>query len=190
MKITVNTFLCLPGLAHLIGAPLTAAMDAQAQAARQTVDFIREVGFSSTGAEELAFGELQNVNFSYKKANQEGAEATFELTVPLLTIVPIPYVRIETVDVNFRATLTDFVETSTAVSAEFNISASASVGWRWGKFKARSSYSRKSTSESKNTSTRSYEYDVQVHAVQDEIPGGLGKILGILENAISEKASS
>src|SRR5262245_7438927 len=93
--------------AHLIGAPMKAAIEAQALAAQTTIDFIHKVGFKQPRAqdsdplmsdteENADFGELRNVTFTYdKKDETDGEDATFSLTVPLLAVVPIPYIRID-----------------------------------------------------------------------------------------------
>ena len=92
--------------AHLIGAPMKAAIEAQALAAQSTIEFIHKVGFQqpSGGGNDLLFtnpandadaGTLRSVSFLYKKKDENGVESNFELTVPLLSITPIPYIRIE-----------------------------------------------------------------------------------------------
>ncbi len=75
----------------LIGAPLNAAIEAQAKAAMTSVDFIRAVGFKP--AQDNQPLEPANIVFKYK--NGPAASDMMTLEVPLLTIVPIPFLRIE-----------------------------------------------------------------------------------------------
>lgn len=164
----------------LIGGPMNAAVEAQAKAAIATVDFIRSVGFNDKS-------EVASVTFVVVKGQNK---TTIE--VPLLTIVPIPFLRIEDMTINFKANITQSEEandTNTS-SRSWGANASASAGWLWGKAKMSASYSSKKDSTSTKNSKYSVEHtvDVNVHAVQDDIPGGLARILGILTKTIEEPA--
>jgi hypothetical protein len=160
---------------HLIGAPLKASVEAQALAAQSTVEFIHKVGFKATSTDPFApsdllfddpstdadAGELRNVTFRYSKKSENDAETTdFSLTVPLLAIVPIPSLRIDEVTIDFSAKLTDAIRRDTR------------------------------TTTSALASTREYKMDIHVRAVQDEMPGGLSKMLDILEEAIEDKPAT
>ena len=87
--------------ASMIGGPLTAVVNAQTQAAKASVDFIKEVGFSK---DDNGKQTLNNVKFSYTKAStDENMRDNVDLVVPLLTIVPIPYIRVEDTTIEFKA---------------------------------------------------------------------------------------
>ena len=58
--------------ASMLGGPLRAVVNAQAQAAMSTVNFIKEVGFKKPAAEEVAGGNTSTqepiyVTFKYPK---------------------------------------------------------------------------------------------------------------------------
>ena len=165
----------------LIGGPLTAAVQAQAKAAMTTVEFIKEVGFTNSGNKS----EVTNISFTVKKGKNET-----EIKVPLLTVVPIPFLRIDDMTINFKANITQSEESSDKSSSQQNWggSVSASAGWLWGKAKMSASYSSKKDSSSTRDSKYSVEHtvDVTVHAVQDDIPGGLARILNLLTKTIEE----
>ena len=137
---------------NIIGGPLVACVEAQAQAARTSWEFIQNVGLYTEGEEK----KTVNVSFQFIK---DGHMA--QITVPLLTIVPIPYIAINSIDINFKA----------------NISASAA------------STETENSSSSVDTSVSAYsvEYtmDVAVHAGQDSMPAGMAKVLEMLNNSIS-----
>ncbi len=171
----------------MIGGPLTAVVNAQTQAAKATVDFIKEVGFTK---DESGKQTLNNVKFSYTKASQdENMRDNVELIVPLLTIVPIPYIRVEDTTIEFKAKINS-VSTRES-SSNFGVDASLAVKHGWGmgnvKLKVNTSYQKASKSGSKETKT--YSLDVRVHAVQDEIPAGMEKVLNILEESIFDNTS-
>ena len=50
----------------LIGAPMTAAVEAQALSAQTSIDFIRSIGFEST-EDGTDFGAVRQVTFSYSR---------------------------------------------------------------------------------------------------------------------------
>src|SRR5688572_27894135 len=121
----------------LIGGPMTAAIEAQALAARSTIEFIQKVGFKApTGgfeppdmlfadpAADADAGELRDVTCMYFKNVETGSVDDFQLTVPLLSIAPIPYVRIDEMTIDFSAKLTDAIQRNTETS--FNLSTSVS----------------------------------------------------------------
>jgi hypothetical protein len=71
--------------------PLNAVVNAQAQAAMSTVNFIRSIGFDRNN-------KTINVNFAYQSINAStGLVTKHTLSVPVLTILPIPYLRVSTV---------------------------------------------------------------------------------------------
>lgn len=136
---------------NLIGGPLKACIKAQEMATNTTMRFINEVGF--TQDED---GDLQDtvmVSFFF----QQNGRAR-ELLVPLLTLVPIPFIGIDTIDISFKARVTAFSKGE--VTARFsNVD-----------FKKDSKYDIDQS------------VDVKVHASSDSMPAGLAKILDVFSN--------
>lgn len=174
---------------NLIGGPLIAAVQAQAQAAQTSVEFIEKVGFDAA-PEGSTVRSVKNVTFQYVKTDETGADRNFNLTVPILAIVPIPYLRIDELNIDFTAKLNDMIESSEETKSAADVALNASAKWGWGRASLRASYSRAHNSMSKSTSTSEYTMNVTVRAVQAEVPGGLAKILDIMESVITEKRSS
>ncbi|MEZ4294583.1 MAG: DUF2589 domain-containing protein [Polyangiaceae bacterium] len=169
----------------LIGGPLSAAVNAQGQAAMTCIQFIEAVGFQA-GASPGDPKEAVNVEFTYSKSNEDGDPATFKLTVPMLAIVPIPYLRIDEVLIDFSAKLTDMVSTDQTTAFTGNLSFSAG----WGPVKFRGSASYKNDKSTKTSSTQDYSMSVKVRAVQAEIPGGMAKVLDMLEAAVRDELAA
>ncbi len=161
----------------MIGGPLQAAVDAQVASSLATIDFINRVGFTDPAAGKR---ELVMVDFSHtrKDVDADGKEVSKEvaLRVPLLAMLPIPSLRIEHVIIDFNAKLNS-VETST-VSDKLGVEAEVKAGWGPVSFKVSASYQRQSTTGVEVK--KEYALQVNVKAVQDEIPAGLEKILGAL----------
>ena len=176
-----------------IGGPLQAAVQAQHAASMSQVSFIKEVGFEKDISGNIT--DLRYVDFKYKKktpnpafnsslpagpTNEPFVDAEVNISVPFLTMLTIPALRIETLTIDFNAKLTS-TETSN-VSSEFAASAELGINYKIVNFKASASYKRTSTSGTSVEKT--YNLGVRVHAVNDEIPAGLDRILTMLEDSI------
>jgi len=195
MSRAVNELKQIP-FAHLIGAPLTAAIESQALAAKTTIDYIKEVGFKQNDNDDLAIGpendsdigEVRNVTFEYYKKREDDEEKKFSLTVPILTITPIPYIRIDEMTIDFHAKLTDAVVSNRSRVSTRKADMSGSYGGFWSPVKVnfRVSATQKTTTSRTASQKREYKIDIHVRAVQDEMPAGLSKILDILEDAIKD----
>ena len=168
---------------NIIGGPLTAAIEAQALAAKTTVDFIKAIGF------ETIDGQLHAVNLAF---SYEDATGYFRrVTVPLLSVIPIPFIVIETVDIQFKARISASAEQASSNSSETTEAVSGTAKFRfWGQqVDISASYSAKKDSKGSQESKYSVEYtlDVQVHATQAGIPQGMAQILNILQDGISNQ---
>lgn len=132
----------------IIGAPLKACIEAQAMAAQTSWQFIQEVGLNTDP--ETGKKEAVNVTFEFL---QNGRMA--QLNVPLLTIVPIPYIAIHDIDINFKANM-----------------------------KANYSSKKDSKATQSSQYSVEYTMDVAVKAGQDSMPAGLAKVLELLGSSL------
>lgn len=205
----------------MIGGPLIAVVNAQAQSAMTTVDFIKAVGFEEKddGAEAPVY-----VSFKYPKElspyvpgvpakdavgspgdpdyqeavpaveAQDAVFETQELEVPILTMLPIPYLRVEEVKIDFNAKINSITSRSStissAISGSYEAGAQGSYSGIGGSVKMKVSASRKKITNANVEVKRTYNLGVHVRAVQDEMPAGMERVLGILEDAIRSKPAS
>jgi hypothetical protein len=183
---------------YLIGSPMKAAIEAQGLAAKTTIDFIEKVGFIPEDPDQDPFfidetedvegGQVRNVTFQYNKTDQNGQAAAVSLTVPILSIVPIPYLRIDEMTINFTAKLNDTITNTT--KDNFQVDASTSGQYRafWSpiRFDFRVSTSYSSSRETASRYVREYQMQINVRAIQDDLPAGLERILDLLEQTIKE----
>lgn len=86
---------------RIIGAPLSACVSAQEEAAQATLEYINEVVFRR---KDDAPDNLEPVTVTFYF---ESAGVVNRLTIPLLCIVPVPYLQIEQVNLTFQATVTE-----------------------------------------------------------------------------------
>ncbi len=162
----------------MIGGPLQAAVDAQVASSLATVDFINKVGFTDDG--NGGGRELVMVDFSHKRkdVNAEGQEVVKDIAVrvPLIAMLPVPSLRIEHVIIDFNVKLNSVESSST--SDQLGVNAEVKGGWGPVSFKVSASYQRKTATNVEVK--KEYALNVNVKAVQDEIPAGLEKVLGII----------
>ncbi len=176
----------------MIGGPLNAVVKAQAQSAQTSVDFIKSVGFNATD------GKPTMVTFEYDKVIEKKDAAgvitptatPMKLTVPILTMLPIPFIRVEEVTIDFNAKINSVVESTTASSSELNASLAVKGGWGPVSAELKCSYSNKKSTSATDKTERTYSLVIHVRAVQDELPAGMEKLLGVLENSIKEVPST
>lgn len=176
----------------MIGGPLNAVIKAQAQSAVTSVDFIKAVGFDHDSSGNITGPTM--VTFQYKKPVEETASdgstsitvKDFSLTVPFLTMLPIPFIRVEETTIDFNAKITAVQESSSTSSHGLDTELKAKAGWGWGSASLKVNYSYKKSTSSSSKVERTYSMAVHVRAVQDELPAGTERLLGILENAIEE----
>jgi hypothetical protein len=166
--------------ANLIGGPLNAIVEAQAKSAITTANFIKEVGFDKKG-------EIVNVNFKYNRKDNDGRDQDFNLTVPFLTMLPIPYITIDTAEVEFNAKITS--TTQSDVTSSFSQDLDAEVGGNYwfvrASMKSKTSYQRQSANSDREE--RTFDMRVYVRARNADMPAGTERLLNILENAIDER---
>ena len=201
----------------MLGGPLVAVINAQAQAAMTTVNFIKEVGFKKKSTEEAAGGDTSTeepiyVSFKYPKEISpyqpavaadpsatppvsaspavEAVYETQELQVPILTMLPIPFIRIDLTTIDFNAKINSVSYRKTNTRLKVDASLEAKAGWLWGSAKLKVSTSFQRTTQQGNTINRTYSLAVHIKAVQDEMPAGMEKLLGILEDAITSKPAT
>ncbi len=175
-----------------IGGPLQAAVQAQQASSMAAVDFLQEVGFEDNGN---GGQQIRYVDFDYEKtvpnpnfdpaqpigpSNEQYIKSDVSIKVPFVTMLQVPSLRIDTLDIDFNARLTS-TQTSN-LNTKFAASASLGINYKIVNFKASASYQR--TSSRGEKVEKSYSLNVKVHAVQDELPAGLDRVLTLLEDSI------
>lgn len=183
-QVATNALQAIP-FGSIIGGPLKACIEAQAMAAQTSWQFIQEVGLNTdpkTGQKEAV-----NVSFQFMQNGR-----MVQLNVPLLTIVPIPYIAIHDIDINFKANISASSSSVSEQSSSSALDAGAEVtaGLKVGPFhmdaKMNANYSSKKDSKATQESKYSVEYtmDVAVKAGQDSMPAGLAKVLELLGSTL------
>lgn len=169
---------------NLIGGPLNACIQAQNDAAMTSINFIDEVCLNKD--EETGEKSAVYVSFSFI---QNGRKVV--INVPMIAIVPIPYIAINSIDISFKATVNGVESESSSTETEYeskeNKKSTRKTGWfRKKTTTINSTFSTKRDSKSTQDSKFSVEatIDVAVHAGQESMPAGMAKILEMLGAAM------
>jgi len=159
-----NTYSALDTLnfGELITAPLNACVDAQAQAATATADYIQNVGFQYDEREK----SYKPVTFSFTYETNEGKK---RFTIPLLSVVPVPYLQIHDVNLVF----------STDLAVE-----------KGGTLVGKVSTDDKNKTETLETSSfkSDLKINVNIKASTSDMPMGISQLLKVMQDSISVKS--
>lgn len=98
-------------LGSIIGGTLNAMVEAQSQAANTTMQYINSVGFETSDGNSTP----RYVNVQYEKENgqldgDKKEIVTTKMSVPLLSLVPIPYIRIDDASIDFNVKINSVEE--------------------------------------------------------------------------------
>jgi len=173
-------------MGDLVGAPLMAACEAQVRLAQATADFINKVGFEQNEKGEST-GTTRTSAFKFTRPVQNAAgdwvDEAVEMNVPLLSIVKVPTLAVENVDITFDME----VKAATHDKSSLDIEASASASW--GGFGAKVAVQGSVASHKENTRStdNSAKYHVNVQARDGGMPEGLARVMDILQTAVVAK---
>ncbi|MFN3383277.1 MAG: DUF2589 domain-containing protein [Archaeoglobaceae archaeon] len=145
-------------LEQLISAPLTAIVHAQKDSAKATLDFLLSHLVEKEEAGKKKKVPL-SVEFSYTQALQDPETGKIQIlpmkiSIPVLTLVPLPYISVDEAEIEFKAKIVAFKE---------------------GKFFAVYSHA---------SADLSAELNVKIRAKRLEVPEGIAKTITALSNSI------
>ena len=153
---------------RILGAPLSACVNAQEEAAQATLQYLNEVVFTQAGDKDSSL-EPVTVSFYFESAGQ-----VHRIVMPLLLIVPVPYLQIDRVDLTFQATVTE-----------------SRMNHDTRKLSLKAKYSAPGDSAEVSKETKA-EYmnkrciDINLSVTSADMPMGISKLLEIFNNQLVE----
>ncbi len=179
-------------MATLLGGPLQAACNAQLQLANATADFIKTVGLMrEKPGDNNSRLVARTVEFKYKKAKEDGSGYDdMVIETPLLSIVKVPNLSINSMDITFdmEVKTTDEHKDHSDTSGEMN--ASGSYGFLFFKTSVNIKGSVSSHQENTRRTDTTAKYHVELHARDAGQSEGLSRILDIMYAAIQPKSEN
>jgi len=183
-------------LYELLGAPLTAMIRADAEAAKTTLEYIETVGFEEgepqTDEQPETESRLRMASFRYRKLDENNEYTEFETSVPLLSLVPIPALQIKEGKVKLTAKITDVVEEGPTnrqvVRAAGALRPSTALIGVLEPSRVQLLTKPAATSGSKETETHeAFHLEIEVTMTQADIPLGLERLFNVMDQAIREE---
>ncbi len=190
-------------MGDLIGGPLMAAADAQVRLANSSAQFIQQIGFKpGSGTKPDANGnivydpatfDVRTVDFKFDRPAGPPDEngivptETVSLEVPLLAIVKVPALGIESVDIIFDMEVKNSESSTESEDKSGKFSADASVGWGPFSLKVHVEGSVASHKENTRSTDQTAKYHVEVHAADRGMPEGLARVLDMMNSAIAPR---
>lgn len=153
---------------RILGAPLSACVNAQEEAAQATLQYLNEVVFTQAGDNDSSLEPI-TVSFYFESAGQ-----VHRIVMPLLLIVPVPYLQIDRVDLTFQATVTE-----------------SRMNHDTRKLSLKAKYSAPGDSAEVSKETKA-EYmnkrciDINLSVTSADMPMGISKLLEIFNNQLVE----
>lgn len=181
---------------QLIGAPLKAASDAQIMLAQSLTQFIEQVGLvpqpkNAPPPPPGTARATQQIGFSMTRplVKPDGAikEEHVELSVPLLSIVPIPNLQVDNVTVDFEMNVHSQLSTESGRDIKAGMEAGASGGMLFWKAEVKIHGEVAQHQEQTRTSDASARYRIHVEARQRPASEGMLKVLDILNTACAPR---
>lgn len=170
----------------LIGGPLKAACEAQMMLASSTADFIETVGLEAPDANGIR--RVRTTAFSFTRTSEPDSSGIskveeVEMNVPFLSIVKIPTLMVDLVDITFDMEVKSSVSSESVSDKQGELEADA--GLKIGPFNMNVKIKGSISCHESNTrqSDNSAKYHVQVHAKDSGMPEGLARMLDILSTA-------
>lgn len=182
--------------ASIIGGPLVAAVNASAQAALATAAYIMQVGFES---DTEGNSTVKTVTFSYDTyvssttSSNQSTQVSASITVPLLSMLPIPYLRIDSMTIDLKVQLqamSAVTNTNTfGTTNEINGSTGGFLSlFETAQFQVTVADTNVNTAVSQQSSD--YSLEVTVHAGVDPMPAGMQQVLNIFNATIVQQATA
>ena len=196
MSDAIHDIRSLP-LYEIIGGPLLAIIQAEAKAAQTTLEYIESVGFTDVkkgNAQKAAtdIGNLRMASFNYRKLDENGELAEFEVSVPVLSLVPIPAVQVRDAKIEFSVKINDVkieVADTSMNPQKKKITAKSYAGWLKPKrteLRGALANRARKDDDDKSKIEGTYQLDIAVNIEKADFPVGLTKIFDIMDQAIHD----
>lgn len=170
-------------LKDLISGPLVATIDADSISARRYLNYLLELAFESYDRETGEAGRLRTLDFTYGSHDVGGAR-TQRVSIPLLTLVPLPLLQVKEADFDFDIQIVDAVSSDKDATFSLKDGTSGDGYDNPEGVKLRVSMAANAEGGVKSTTQQSLTANmkVKVRMEQADMPGGLSNLLHLTTN--------
>lgn len=177
----------------LLGAPLTAAVEAQTRSAMSTLNFVLTALYGKSVIQEVVSEESRSGLKSsdaneviYVKFSYSTIEGTEVIEVPLISILPIPYIQVDNLDIDFNVNIAAVTTANKTTDNKVDYNGVTEASSWWGRFKVDTGITSNQTVHSDTTESINANYNmaVRMRASNVGMPRGLAKVMNMLEESV------
>lgn len=169
-------------LKQLIAGPLVATIEADALSSQKYLDYLMQVTFESYNPATGETGKIRTLTFSYTE-NDNGTEVKRTVSIPLITLVPLPLLHIEEADFDFDIKIVDCITEKYDSKFGQDDSTSGSDGFRMRASLAPQSGSRSQSGELQQSISANMKVKVKMRTA--DMPAGLSNLLHLSANNLT-----
>lgn len=171
-------------LKDLISGPLVATIEADSISSRQYLNYLLEVGFESCNKETGEAGKMRMLTFYFMQSDINGT-ARQKVSIPLLSLVPLPLLQVKEADFDFDIQIIDAVKEETEEIFSLKKGQVQQTDEEDKQMKLRVSLAPSVGEGNSRASLRqglSANMKVKVRMQQADLPGGLANLLHLTAN--------
>ena len=174
-------------LQQLIAGPLVSTIEADALSTKRYLDILQAIAFEDEVKDGKTVGrKLRTLSFSYTETNADGHRQKV-VSIPLLTLVPLPLLQIQEADFDYDINILDAVSSSVDESFNYGKGRIEQGGKTVKPMRLRAALA--TTGGSGNTSGQteqklSANMKVHVKMRQTDVPAGLANMLRLTASNI------
>ena len=175
-------------LKDLISGPLVATIDADTISTRRYLSYLYELAFESYDPTTGKVGKLRSLEFNYRTSDSFGIHNQ-KVSIPLLTLVPLPLLQVKEADFDFDIQIIDAVsvDKNSTFSLKSPEIASATQDDASEGLRLRVSMAASNIEAGEDVKRRqglSANMKVKVKMQQADMPGGLSNLLSLTTNSL------
>ncbi len=163
----------------LLGAQVSALVEAEADAAERTSEYIEAVGFEKHKDGTLS---LRTVCFNMLRRDTDGTVRRHRVRIPALTLVPLPLLTVESAQIDFSARVEELRPRDKGDGKRGSAIAGAAAGARRRRLVTRLART------SRNDTTTKVDLDVSVKLAQSDFPVGIENLLNAADLSVQDES--
>lgn len=173
-------------LKDLISGPLVATIEADSISSRRYLSYLLDLTFESYDQKTGKTGKLRTLDFTYQ-SNDLGGKRTQHVSIPMLTLVPLPLLQVKEAEFDFDIQIVDAL--SADKSSTFSLKKETDTeidnvteGVKLRVLMAQGDGKSKSTKSVRRSLTANMK--VRVKMQQADMPAGLSNLLHLTTNNV------
>lgn len=177
-------------LKDLISGPLVATIDADSISSRRYLNYLLDLTFESYDRKTGKAGKLRTLDFTYQ-TQDVGGQRTQRISIPLLTLVPLPLLQVKEADFDFDIQIVDALsaDRDAAFSLRNGSAPEGDEGSEGVKLRvSMAQASREGRASEKASRSLTANMKVKVKMQQADMPGGLSNLLHLTTSNVQSEA--